>query len=82
VCVGVIQYLYLGAPGALDILPSGLVQPGTGREVLECDFQSLYCCIHANLGVSMPPTPGEPDCGCEPSPVMNTSWGDIKALFR
>ena len=82
VCVGVIQYLYLGVPGTLDILPSGLAQPGTGREVLDCDFQSLYYCIHANLGVSMPPNPGEPDCECEPSPVMNTSWGGIKALFR
>jgi len=82
VCVGVLTYLYLGVPGTLDILPSGQGVPGTGREVLDCDFQSMYYCIHADLGVSMPPNPGEPDCECGPSPVRDTSWGGIKALFR
>jgi hypothetical protein len=82
VCVGVLTYLYTGPEGQLSILPHGQVEPGTGREVLDCDFLSDYYCIHANLGVSMPPEPGDPDCECEPNPVEDSSWGGIKALYR
>jgi hypothetical protein len=80
VCVGVIQYLYLGVPGTLDLAP----HPGTGREVLDCDFQSDFYCIYANLGVSVPPNPGEPDCDCPENgnPVEDSTWGGIKALYR
>jgi hypothetical protein len=79
VCVGVIQYLYLGVPGTLDIVP----HPGTGREVLDCAFLSNCYCVWKNLGVSVPPNPGEVDCDCpEPGPVENMSWGAIKGLFR
>jgi hypothetical protein len=77
VCVGVITYLYQGVPGTLDILP----HPGTGTEVLDCDFLSDYYCVHANLGVSMPPNPGDPDCP-PVSPVEDATWGGIKALYR
>jgi hypothetical protein len=80
VCVGVIQYLYQGPdPGTLDILP----HPGTGREVLDCDFASDFYCVAANLGVSMPPNPGESGCDCEPpAPVEDATWGGIKSLYR
>jgi hypothetical protein len=79
VCVGVVTYLYTGPEGTLDILP----HPGTGREVLDCDFLSDYYCIYANLGVSMPPNPGEPDCDCpENNPVEDSTWGGIKGLYR
>jgi hypothetical protein len=79
VCVGVITYLYLGVPGTLDILP----HPGTFNEVLDCDFASDFFCVHANLGVSMPPNPGEFGCDCEPpAPVEDATWGGIKALYR
>jgi len=64
VCVGVITYLYLGVPGTLDILP----HPGTGNEVLDCNYDSDFYCVHANLGVSVPPNPGDPDCECEAPP--------------
>ena len=50
-----IQYLYLGVPGTLDIVP----HPGTGREVLDCDFASDFYCILGHLGVCTPPNPGE-----------------------
>jgi hypothetical protein len=60
VLVGVIEYLYLGTPGTLDLEP----HVGTGREVLDCDYNSDNYCVYANLGVSMPPNPGEPDCDC------------------
>jgi len=83
VVVGSIQYLYQGAPGTLDILPHGQVEPGTGREVLDCEFASDFYCVYANLGVSMPPNPGEIGCDCEPaSPVEDATWGSIKSLYR
>jgi hypothetical protein len=80
VCIGVIQYLYQGPdPGTIDILP----HPGTGAEVLDCDYASDYFCVAANLGVSMPPNPGDPDCDCEPpAPVEDATWGGIKSLYR
>jgi hypothetical protein len=79
-CIAVIQYLYLGGAGTLDLLPHGLVQPGTGREVLDCDFASDFYCISGNLGVSVPPNPGE-SCPCG-SPVEDATWGNIKSLYR
>ena len=78
VCVGVLTYLYMG-DGTLDITP----HPGTGREVLDCDFASDFYCVYANLGVSVPPNPGEDGCDCEPpQPVEDATWGGIKALYR
>jgi hypothetical protein len=78
VCIGSVTYLYLGVPGTLDLAP----HPGTGREVLDCDFLSDFYCIYANLGVSVPPNPGEPDCECEIVPVEDATWGAIKSLYR
>jgi hypothetical protein len=80
VCIGMVTYLYQGPdPGFIMLLP----HPGTGREVLDCDFLSDYYCIYANLGVSMPPPDGEPGCDCEPpNPVEDSTWGGIKALYR
>jgi hypothetical protein len=78
VLVGVITYLYLGVPGTLDLAP----HPGTFNEVLDCDFLSDYYCIFANLGVSMPPNPGEPGCDCDINPVEDSTWGGIKSLYR
>ena len=79
-CVGYVTYLYLGPdPGQIQLLP----HPGTGREVLDCDFNSGFYCIYANLGVSMPPPEGEPGCECEaPAAVQPTTWGKIKAQYR
>ena len=83
VCVGRLTYLYQGVAGTLDILPHGQDEPGTGREVLDCDFASDFYCVYANLGVSMPPNPGESGCDCEPpSPVEDATWGGIKSLYR
>jgi hypothetical protein len=83
VCIARIQYLYLGVPGTLNLHPHGLVEPGTGSEVLDCDFASDFYCIYANLGVSAPPDPGEDGCDCEPpQPVEDSTWGGIKSLYR
>jgi hypothetical protein len=81
VVVGVIQYLYLGPAGTLDVLPHGLVEPGTGREVLDCDFASDFYCIRAHLGAGAPPNPGE-ECDCPINPVNETTWGRLKAMYR
>jgi hypothetical protein len=79
VCVGVVTYLYLGVPGTLDLAP----HPGTGAEVLDCDFLSDYYCVYANLGVGVPPNPGDPDCICpDNNPVEDSTWGGIKSLYR
>lgn len=71
-CVGVIEYLYVGVPGTLDLVP----HPGTGREILDCDFNSDYWCIHANLGVGVPPNPADPCCeDCFDCPQQNPDVG-------
>jgi hypothetical protein len=80
VCVGRITYLFLGGAGTATLAP----HPGTGRQVLDCDFQEddLYC-IYANLGVGVDPLPGEDGCDCEPpQPVEDSTWGGIKSLYR
>jgi hypothetical protein len=78
VVAALVEYLYMGTPGTLDIAP----HPGTGRNTLDCNYQEddQYC-IYANLGVSMPPNPGE-DCPCGPNPVEEATWGGIKSLYR
>ena len=79
VCCAWITYLYTGPEGTLDLAP----HPGTGAEVLDCDYLSDYYCVHANLGVSMPPNPGDPDCDCpDNNPVEDSTWGGIKSLYR
>jgi hypothetical protein len=78
VCIGMVTYLYNGVEGTLDLAP----HPGTGREVLDCEYLSDDYCIYANLGVWMPPNPGEPDCLCEANPVEGATWGGIKSLYR
>jgi len=77
VCVGVIQYLYLGVPGTLDLQPHA----GTGREVLDCEFLSDYYCIRGHLGVGVPPNPGE-ECDCPTTAVEETTWSRLKAMYR
>jgi hypothetical protein len=79
VIVGIINYLYLGVPGTLDLMP----HPGTGRSVLDCDFaEDDEFCVFANFGVGVDPNPGEGECTCTPAPVEEETWGGIKGLYR
>jgi hypothetical protein len=73
-----VTYLYTGQPGTLDVVPAE-DQP---RKTLDCLFQEddLFC-VRANLGVCVPPNPGE-DCDCAPTSVQAISWGGIKGLYR
>jgi hypothetical protein len=78
-CIGVVQYLYLGPGGYVQLLP----HPGTGKDIIDCDFNSNTYCISGNVGVWDDPPLGEEGCDCvEPSPVEPTTWGGIKALYR
>jgi len=74
-----VSYLYTGPPGTLDLAPTPLLP----RKVVDCDYteDDLFC-ILANLGVCVPPNPGETDCDCGVVPVTAASWGSIKALYR
>jgi hypothetical protein len=77
--VGMVTYLFQAGPGAIDLFP----HPGTGRQVLDCNFadDDEYC-IFANMGVGQPPNPGEEGCTCTPAPVENATWGAIKSFYR
>jgi len=81
VVIGILEYLYLGGPGTLAIRPHGLVEPGTGREALDCYYASDYWCIVGNLGVGADAPPGDADCDCD-TPVEESTWGSIKAFYR
>lgn len=81
VVVGTVEYLYLGAPGTIQILPHGDVEPGTGREALDCNFESDFWCIAGNFGVGADAPPGEGGCDCD-NPVEEATWGAIKAFYR
>jgi hypothetical protein len=68
VVVGKVGYLPLDlTPGHIKILP----HPITGREVLDCHWESHYYCIYQHLGVFQEPPPGEVGCNCMPVPNPN-----------
>lgn len=77
-----IEYLYQGEPGTITILPHGLIEPGTGRNALDCDFEEddQYC-IAGGLGVHMAAPGNDEGCSCD-SPVEEATWGAIKAFYR
>ncbi len=71
--VAVGHYFYLNVPGDIQILD----HPEFPRWVVDCNDQVDYYCVLINGGVHQDPIEG--DCG---SPVENSSWGGIKALYR
>jgi hypothetical protein len=79
----VVNYLYLGTPGMISIID----HPVDGHSAADCNNDLDFWCIHSllshdvsgNLGVCM----DAPDGNCpEISPVEESSWGSIKALYR
>ena len=77
------QYLYLGTPGTITIMP----HPVDGNSAADSMNELDFWCVHSidgdgaagNLGVCMP----APDGDCGPiSPVEESTWGGIKALYR
>ncbi len=78
-----IQYLYLGAPGTITIVP----HPIDGNSAADCNNELDFWCVHSilssdvsgNFGVCVEP----PDGDCQQlSPVEDATWGGIKALYR
>jgi len=77
-----VQYLYLGTPGTITITP----HPVDSNSAADADNELDYWCIHSiahcgasgNLGVCATPDDGD----CLASPVAESSWGSIKALYR
>lgn len=77
------QYLYLGAPGTITVLPHPIDSNSAADCLNELDFWCVASVLShgaaGNFGVCMP----APDGDCEPeSPVENETWGGIKALYR
>lgn len=75
--VAEVEYLYLGTPGVIDLLP----HPVDGNVFADCD--NLLCTwplpvvAGGVVGVGM-----EPPRGCYLVPIEDYSWGSIKALYR
>ncbi len=83
VVAATVQYLYQGTPGTITVGP----HPVDGMAVADCNNDLDFFCVHSiaaqgvsgNFGVFMP----APDGTCEPiTPVEDSSWGAIKALYR
>jgi hypothetical protein len=77
VVVGLCVYLYVGPPGTLDLARVDV----SWEDTLDCDMQNDFFCVYANLGVCVPPNPGQ-GCDCLVTPVADVSWGSIKALYQ
>jgi hypothetical protein len=83
VVAAAVQYLYTGTPGTIVMAPHGT----DGRAVADANNDLDFWCIRSivaagsagNFGCCM----DAPDGDCEPiSPVEESSWGSIKALYR
>ena len=77
------QYLYLGQPGTITVLPHPIDSNSAADCLNELDFWCVASVLshghEGNFGVCMDP----PDGDCEPeSPVETETWGGIKALYR
>ena len=80
VVCGKVPYTYGMGAGYIKIGPNEI----SGRQVLDCDFadDDLFC-VYAHCAIDEAPPAGDPDCDCEPpSPVEDSTWGSIKALYR
>jgi len=85
ICVALVNWFYfeIGAPtvpGDVVILPS----PFDGAAVVDCNNDLDFFCVlsHGAIGQEVV-TPGDEDCDCEEqSPVEDSTWGAIKALYR
>jgi hypothetical protein len=77
VCSG--SVFYTGMPGEVRLVD----HPEYPRWITNAAGHVYYYCLETNGGVYMDPTPTYEYCGwCDGTPVENTSWGAIKALYR
>ena len=84
-----VQYLYLGTPGTITVVP----HPIDGNSAADCNNELDFWCVHSILSETTPEGDGvsgnfgvcadAPDGDCEQlSPVEDATWGGIKALYR
>lgn len=74
-----LDVFYSGVPGTVTILP----HPTWDTWVDDCGKKRTvhYFCVAGNGGIGMDPPAG--DVGCDlNTPVDETSWGSIKAMYR
>ena len=80
--IGYATYFYLGGECQIEILDHGYTE--YARWVVDCQepgVVNLYCVwLNGGVGGATPPAG---DVGCEANtPVEDSSWGNIKALYR
>ena len=78
VCIASGALFYLGGPGTVSIID----HPDYPRWVVDCNDEVDFYCLANNGGVLMDAPPTGEDCGEPVSPVEESTWGGIKALYR
>ncbi len=76
VCIAEGSFVWTGTPGQITVFD----HPEYPRMVVDCIGDTDVYCLASNAAVFMDPTPTGEDC--EPTAVENSSWGNIKALYR
>ncbi len=74
VCLCSGSMFYLGVPGTVNIID----HPDYPRWVVDCNDEVDFYCLLNNGGVLM----DAPETGECISPVEESTWGGIKALYR
>jgi len=77
--IGKLDLFYLGTPGCVELLD----HPDYPRWVVDCQEPGVvnYYCLLAHGSVGGFECPEGEDCPCG-SPVQDSSWSNIKALYR
>ena len=78
VCLASGAMFYLGVPGTVSILD----HPDYPRWVVDCNDEVDFYCLANNGGVLMDAPETLEECGEPTSPVAESTWGGIKALYR
>ncbi len=77
------QYLYLGTPGTITVLPHPIDANSAADCQNELDFWCVASVLSHGAAGGFGACAAPPDGDCEPeSPVEDSTWGGIKALYR
>ena len=76
VCIAEGSFVWTGTAGMIAVVD----HPEYPRWVVDCIGDTDVYCLANNAAVFMDPVPTGEDC--EPSPVEESTWGGIKALYR
>ncbi len=78
VCIAEGSLFYLGAPGEVRIVD----HPDYPRWVVDCNDEVDLYCLGNNGGILVDAVETGEECGEPVSPVEESTWGGIKALYR